>query len=269
MTIEELLNVFNLIKIILIILSAFIVSKTIEKLFIKPLEKRIGKKNVTVPLKRATSLIIYIIAFLLILLVLGISITAAVASLGVGAIVIGFGLKDIISNWVAGVIIIAEKIYRIDDVIRIGNITGVVRDISFRSTKLKTYDRNEVIVPNSMFLTEKVINLTGGKNETVSSVSFLIDYTSELNKAKKIIEDILKKNENVIIDEKKKREIRFIIRSKEWSTEIETLFWVNDPKNEEFIKSKITESIKKRFQEEDILPPIPAFLRGDYIKSKI
>jgi len=47
------------------------------------------------------------------------------------------------------------------------------------------------------------------------------------------------------------------------------LFWINEPKGEEFIKSRITEAIKKSFEKENILPPIPPFLRKDYLEARI
>lgn len=71
-----------------------------------------------------------------------------------------------------------------------------------------------------------------------------------------------------MVDEKRRREIRFLARNKEWGTEIESLFWINDTKNEEFIKSQITESVKIRFEEERILPPVPSIMRKDLLESK-
>ncbi len=62
---------------------------------------------------------------------------------------------------------------------------------------------------------------------------------------------------------KRKREIRFVVRCKEWTTEIEALFWINKPENEEFIKSSVTELVKKKLAEEKILPPFPALMRKD------
>ncbi|MFH1473295.1 MAG: mechanosensitive ion channel family protein [Candidatus Aenigmatarchaeota archaeon] len=269
MAITDIITPLNVVEAVIVIVSAYLLSSLFKRMLIKPLEKRGEKRSVIIPMKRAISLVIYLIAFVLILYIFEIDITAAVAGLGVGAIVIGFGLQDIITNWISGIIITTGNIYKIDDVIRIGDITGVVKDIRLRSTILTTYDRNDVIIPNSMIVKEKVINLTGGKRESVSSINFSIDYTSDTEKAKKVIEAILRKNENVIVDEKRRREIRFIIRSKEWTTEIETLFWINEPKKEEFIKSRITEAIKKSFEKENILPPVPGFLRKDYLDSKI
>lgn len=268
MTIWEYLTLANVLKVVIIIASAYIISKIFEIIFIKRLQKRKKEKDVIIPLKRITSIIIYVVAFISILSVFNIDITAAAAGLGISAIVIGFGLKDIISNWISGIIIITGRTYRIDDAIRVGNITGVVTDITLRSTILKTYDRNEVIIPNSTMINEKVINLTAGRHQLISSVSFLIDYTSDMDKAKKIIEDVLKKHENVVVDKERKREIRFIVRTKEWKTEIETLFWINRPRDEEFIKSRITESVKKEFEKKNILPPLRAPIRNIRSKSK-
>lgn len=252
----EFLDTTNILKIILIIVSAYVITKIIEKFLIKSVKKITKKKSATIYLQRFIKIIVYLSAFLMILWVFNIDITAAAAGLGVGAIVIGFGLKDIVSNWISGIIIIAEKIYRIDDVIRVGKITGVVRDISLRTTKLRTYDKNDVIIPNSMMLNEKIINLTIGKRESVASIIFNIDYTSDTDKAKKIIENILRKSEYVIVDEEKRREIRFVVSVEDWTTRIETLFWINKPFYEEFIKSKLTEEIKKKFDKNNILPPI-------------
>jgi small-conductance mechanosensitive channel len=145
---------------------------------------------------------------------------------------------------------------------------GVVTEISLRTTKLKTYDRNEIIIPNSSLLKDRIINLTGGGKETVASIVFSIDYTFNVEKAKKVIESVLRNHPRVVVDEKRRREIRFLVRNKEWATDIESLFWINDPENEEFIKSQITETVKTRFEEARILPPIPSIIRKDFLESK-
>lgn len=268
MTVWEYLTPLNILKVVIIIAIAYIASKILEIGFIQRLKKRKKERSVIIPIKRITSIIIYFVAFIAILLVFNIDITAAAAGLGITAIVIGFGLKDIISNWISGIIIITGGIYRIDDAIRVGDVTGVVTDITLRSTILKTYDRNEVIIPNSTMINEKIINLTAGRRELISSITFSIDYTSNIDKAKKIIESILKKDENVTVDEERKREIRFIVRTKEWTTKIETLFWINNPWDEEFIKSRITESVKKEFERRNIYPPLPSFVRRGYLKTR-
>lgn len=266
---QDLLNQPILIlEIILIIVVAFILVNIFNRFIVGVAERRVKvKKGTLVHLKRFFQILIYALAFIAILSVLEVDITAVLAGLGVGALVIGFALKDIIENWISGLLIISGKTYTIGDVIRVGNITGTVTDIALRTTKLKTYDRNEIIIPNSVMVKEKIINLTSGKQECVASIILSIDYTSDTEKAKATIENVLKNHKNVVVSEKR-REIRFVVRSREWTTEMEVLFWVNEPPNEEFIKSNITELIKKEFEKEGILPPIPAFMRQEYLKSK-
>ncbi len=107
-----------------------------------------------------------------------------------------------------------------------------------------------------------------GKKETVASVISYIDYVFDVERATNAIESVPRGHPNVIMDEKRKREIRFVVRSKEWATEIESLFWINEPENEEFIKSKITELAKKKLDEKKILPPIPGIMRKDFLETK-
>ena len=261
-------NPISVLQIVLTILGAFLIVN-IFNLLIGRLEKR-GElqKGTLVHLKRFFQIVIYLIAGTIVLSILSVDITGMIAGLGVGALVIGFGLQDIIENWVSGVLIISGKTYTIGDVIRVGDLIGTVTDIALRTTKLKTYDRNEIIIPNSVLMKEKIINLTGGKQEAVSSITFSIDYTENFSKAKDIIETILKKHKSVIFDLKKKREIRVIFRNKEWTNELEALFWINDPSNEEFIKSNITEQIQNEFKKQCILPPIPAIMRREYLTGK-
>ncbi len=257
-----------IVGIISTLVGAFLIV-TLFNALISRIEKRGDlEKGKLVHMRRFFQIIIYTTAGFIILSILNVDITGMVAGLGVGALVIGFGLKEIIENWVSGVLIMWGKTYAIGDVIRVGDLTGKVTDIALRTTKLKTYDRNEIIIPNFVLMQEKIINLTGGSQESVASITIAIDYTADSEKAKSIIENILKNHKSVIFNLKRKREIRFIFRNQEWTNEIETLFWINEPPQEEFIKSNITELIQKEFKNQFILPPIPALMRKDYLPEQ-
>ena len=257
-----------LLQIVSTLIGAFLIV-TIFNMLISRLEKRGElKKGTLVHMRRFFQIIIYTVAAFIILSLLTIDITGWIAGLGVGALVIGFGLKDIIENWLSGVLIMSGKTYAIGDVIRIGDLTGTVTDIALRTTKLKTYDRNEIIIPNSVLMREKIINLTGGEQEAVVAITISLDYFSDLEKAKSIIENILKNHKAVIYNLKRRREVRFIVRNREWANDIEILFWVNDPSNEEFIKSNIAELIQIEFKKECILPPIPALMRKEFMTGQ-
>src|SRR5947208_16203187 len=81
-------------------------------------------------------------------------------SFSVVGIVIGLSLQDILRNFFAGVWVLVERPFRIGDAIDVSGYTGVVEEISFRTTQLRTADGREVIVPNGTFMTSPVVNLT-------------------------------------------------------------------------------------------------------------
>lgn len=255
-------------QIIIVIIAAFALVSLFRRLLRATEERTKIKKGILSNVQRFIQLVVYSSAIILILWMLNIDITGLVASLGIGALIIGFALKDVIENWVSGLLIVSGRTYRIGDVISVGNLRGVVVDISLRTTKLKTYDRNEVVMPNSVLLKDKIVNLTGGKQESIASITFCVDYVFDVEKVKQVVENVLKNHKKVIVDYKKRREIRFVVRSREWTIEIEPLFWINDPANEEFIKSEITELVKMEFQREGILPPIPSIMRKEFLEAK-
>ena len=81
-------------------------------------------------------------------------------SFSVIGLVIGLSLQDILKNFFAGIWVLVERPFRIGDTIEVGGSTGVVEEIAFRTTMLKTLDAREVIVPNGIFMTSAVTNLT-------------------------------------------------------------------------------------------------------------
>ena len=257
-----------ILRIVITIIGAFLTVTVFNRLITRLETKGELEKGKLKQLKRFFQILIYAIAVFIILSLLDVDVSAVLAGLGVSALIIGFGLSTIIENWVSGMLLISGKTYAIGDVIRVGDLTGTVTDISLRTTRLKTYDRNEIIIPNSVLVKEKIINLTGGSQESVASITLAIEYTSDADKAKSIIENVLKKHKSVIFNLKRKREIRFIFRNKEWTNELEVLFWVNDPSNEEFIKSNIAELIQKEFKKECILPPVPSLMRREFLTGQ-
>src|SRR4029077_14688903 len=77
---------------------------------------------------------------------------------------IGFGLQNLVNNFVSGVILLAERPIRVGDLVVVGGEQGYVRKISVRSTELETFDRANVLIPNSYFISEKVKNWTFRNN---------------------------------------------------------------------------------------------------------
>src|SRR5215813_13974345 len=103
---------------------------------------------------------IVFVGFLLGLFALGVNldrVTVIGGALGVG---VGFGLQNIVNNFVSGLIVLFERPVRVGDAVQISDVQGEVRRIGIRSSTVRTWDGAEVVVPNSMLVSEKVTNWT-------------------------------------------------------------------------------------------------------------
>lgn len=101
--------------------------------------------------------------------VVGLNAGTIVASFGVAGLIVGFALKDILENFIAGIMILWRRPFKLTDEIKIGLQEGTVREITFRTTTLRTPDGVEVLIPNAQFLTQAVYNFThlGSRRTTI------------------------------------------------------------------------------------------------------
>ncbi|WP_293265684.1 mechanosensitive ion channel domain-containing protein [Neptunomonas sp.] len=120
-----------------------------------------------------------------------------IAAMGVG---LGFGLQEIVANFVSGLIILFEKPIRIGDTITIGGFTGTVTRIQIRATTIADWDRKEVIIPNKNFVTDQLINwsLTDPITRVVINVG--VAYGSDTKLAHKLLLDAATKHPQVLKD---------------------------------------------------------------------
>jgi len=84
-------------------------------------------------------------------------VTLLISAIGVG---IGFGLQNVVNNFVSGLLLLGERVVNIGDTVRVGDLTGVVRRIGVRSTTVRTTQGAEVIVPNGDLTSKEVVNFT-------------------------------------------------------------------------------------------------------------
>ncbi|MDH3779134.1 MAG: mechanosensitive ion channel, partial [Gammaproteobacteria bacterium] len=111
-----------------------------------------------------------------------------VAALSVG---LGFGLQEIVANFVSGLIILFERPIRVGDTVTVGALSGKVSRVRIRATTITDWDRKEIIVPNKAFITEQVVNWTLADPITRVVVPVGISYGSDVELAQKVMEDTL------------------------------------------------------------------------------
>jgi len=108
--------------------------------------------------------------------VIGVSFATIIATFGVAGLIVGFALKDILENFVAGILILWRRPYEVADQIQVGTNAGTVSEINFRSTTLRTADGVQVFIPNAQIFNQPIQNLTEyGTRRTTIVLQFPLD----------------------------------------------------------------------------------------------
>jgi potassium efflux system protein len=118
-----------------------------------------------------------------------------VAALGVG---IGFGLQEIVANFVSGVIILFERPVRVGDTVTVGDTDGVVTKIRIRATTIRNLDRKELLVPNKEFITGRLLNWSLSDQVIRVMVTVGVAYGSDVEKAHALMREAAAEHEHVL-----------------------------------------------------------------------
>ncbi|WP_020409164.1 mechanosensitive ion channel domain-containing protein [Hahella ganghwensis] len=119
------------------------------------------------------------------------------AALSVG---IGFGLQEIVANFISGLIILFERPIRVGDVVTVGDTDGVVTKIKIRATTIRNWDQKELLVPNKEFITSRLLNWTLSDQTNRLLIPIGIAYGSDPRQAMELIEESARNNHNVLAD---------------------------------------------------------------------
>ncbi|MEM7067648.1 MAG: mechanosensitive ion channel domain-containing protein [Pseudomonadota bacterium] len=144
---------------------------------------------------------LFSIIFILMLQVLGLDLTALAifgGALGVG---LGFGLQQIASNFISGIILLIERTLTVGDYIELEDgRMGTMKELNMRSATLETFDGKEIMVPNEKFITGVFVNWTRDDPRQRYEVEFSVSYDTDIMKVPELITDAVKKHPKVLTD---------------------------------------------------------------------
>ncbi len=184
--------------------------------------------------------------------------TIIIGSLGVG---IGFGLQNIVSNLISGVILAFERPIEIGDQIEVAGKVGRIKEIGIRSSRMINMDGAEVIIPNGDLLSQHVINWTLSNNHRRVEVIVSVKYGSNLIKVKEILENVLNSNLRI---ERSPAPVVLLHLLNNSSVDFRLLFW-SDINFWLDAKSEVILDVYKAFEENGI--EIPFAQQDVYIKE--
>ncbi|MDB2242347.1 mechanosensitive ion channel family protein [Halorubrum ezzemoulense] len=168
---------------------------------------------------------------------------------------IGFALQDVIKNFVAGVFIYTDKPFRIGDWIEWNGNSGVVEDISFRVTRVRTFDNELLTVPNHALTSDVVKNPVAKKTLRLKFV-FGIDYEDDVEKATDIIVEEAERSDAILEDPAPSVRLTELADS---YVGLQSRIWIDDPSRADFVKARAdyVKAVKARFDEAGISIPFP------------
>jgi potassium efflux system protein len=142
--------------------------------------------------------VVVVLGLVLTLKLIGLDLTALTvfaASIGVG---IGFGLQNIVNNFISGVLLLAERPLRVSDTVTIGGETGQVSRIGIRSLVVRTFDRKELIIPNSAVIGNTFTNWTRTDDTVREVLLFRISYRDDPSLAAELVRQVARSTNGVL-----------------------------------------------------------------------
>lgn len=226
-----------------VLLLFLLIGRLFRKLFRERYENKWSDSIIASFIGSASKWIFYLIGFTLALYILGFGGVAGslLAGAGVSAIIIGFAFKDIAENFLAGILLAINRPFTVNDIIEINQFKGNVRKLELRTTHLRMPDGRDVFIPNSMLVTNVLVNYT---RDGLMRQDFLVglDTGADVILARELILNYLLTNKNVLTTPKP----NVLTENLGISTiDIKVLFWINVYKNAEEPNPSVTlETVK-------------------------
>ncbi len=247
----------NLIVAIIVIVATIFISKGLRKVFSKIIEKFSKNTAVNKLFSSSLTIITFVIGFFVALSVLELdkAVTSLLAGAGVVGLAIGLAFQEPILNVFSGIVMSVREPFKIGDIIKTNDYFGTIEKITLRTTSLKAFSGEDVIIPNKMVIQNPIENYTKTQVRRVA-ISCGVRYSDDLEKVEKIAIQAIEKE--IPHDKSYPVELYFEEFGSS-SINFELRFWLDMAEQKNYLKykSEAIKSLKKHFDENDISIPFP------------
>jgi small conductance mechanosensitive channel len=241
---------------LLLAVVTLIVGLWIVNAIIRGIRRNMEKRNVDATLRQflgsLLSMLLKIMLIISVISMVGVEMTSFVAILAAAGLAVGMALSGTLQNFAGGVMIVLFKPFKVGDFIDAQGYMGTVKDIQIFNTILKTPDNKTIIIPNGGLSTSSMTNFSTEETRRVD-FTFGIGYGDDIDKAKKVIESVIKTDSRIFADP-----APFVAVSElgDSSVNFAVRVWAN-ASDYWGIFFDMNENIKKTFDKEGISIPFP------------
>jgi len=158
------IDLIQVIEVIVALVVTYLIAKLVARTLEKIFERTPFSEDVERLIVRASKYAVYIIGVLATISVSGFDLTSVIIGLGAFSIAISFAMSTVVQNFVSGVLVQADKAFKVGDEIKVQTFEGKVVKISIRTTVIENKDGDTIFIPNSIFITNPVIRKKGTPN---------------------------------------------------------------------------------------------------------
>ena len=232
-----------------------ILSKALNRLLLKRLFSRLNiDAALSFAMRRLSHYVVMIIGAVVSFQFIGIDLSGLAVIFGLLSVGIGFGLQNVTSNFVAGLILLFERPIKMGDRVMVGDTEGDVIGINIRSTTIRSLDNVSIIVPNSEFVSNNVINWSHGDTKIRIAVKVGVSYDSDLDTVMRCLNEAAEEHpkvmklpkHDILLDEFGDSSWNMVLR-----------VWLADPQQHHVVRSEINCTIVRKFRENGVEIPFP------------
>jgi small-conductance mechanosensitive channel len=256
-------TVFSIILFIGIVVVFYLFSKLFNKAILSAILKRFSiETGLQYTILRISHYLIMIFAIGIAFQFVGVDLSGLAIIFGLLSVGIGFGLQNITSNFVAGIILLFERPIKMGDRVTVGGIEGDVIAINMRSTTVQSLNNISIIVPNSKFISDEVTNWSYGDPTIRLEMQVGVSYGSDLDNVLRSLREVAEEHSEVL-KEPAPEVLLSSFGDSSWNMLLRV--WISGPKRHYLVASDINCNIVKKFRQNGIEIPFPQ--RDVYLKS--
>lgn len=247
----------NIILALVVGIGIFYLSKAVRVLITRYLLARWQNEELKKIFGKVIQIIVICLGFIFALSIVNLdkTVTSILAGVGVIGLALGFAFQDIAANFISGVFLASSKPFQVDDIIEVNGIQGFIQEITLRTTTVKTFQGNDVIIPNTDLFQNPVTNFTSSQERRID-LEVGVSYSDNLQNVKKVSIEAIRgikglqegKDINVLFTEFGGSSINLEVRF--WTPNGSKANWLQ-------VRSDAIEAIKTAYDAEGISIPFP------------